>query len=226
MRRLFATLLTLAAAACGADPSAPLRIVLIGDSITAGSVSGPPGPSFAELLHDDFGSAAEFVVAGCPGANTRSWTRPPDESGCHVSGAFEQLAEGSLPADVVVVLLGTNDALAHYLLPVPPPEYEERLEALLKRVREHGAGEIVLVTPPPLGSRWPERRAQQREQASERLRAYREIVARLCAGETVCGPDLQSLLDPAAHFDGIVHPNAAGHAVIAEALAETLRRLL
>jgi hypothetical protein len=49
-------------------------------------------------------------------------------------------------------------------------------------------------------------------------------VARLCSQRpnVVCGPDVYDLLGP-ADFDGCdVHPNAAGHRKIGEALAATL----
>jgi hypothetical protein len=60
------------------------------------------------------------------------------------------------------------------------------------------------------------------------LAGYREEIALICADTlgVLCGPDLHELLDPALDFSvGDIHPNAAGHAKIAAALADAILSL-
>ena len=63
------------AALPAAASATPLRLVLVGDSITAGQVSAPKGPPYAELVAEALGPAFEIVNLGCGGTSSLDWTR-------------------------------------------------------------------------------------------------------------------------------------------------------
>src|SRR5262245_2974066 len=91
--------------------AAPLRVVLLGDSITEGYVSAPVGPAFATLLADSLGTGFEVVNLGCAGASSLDWSPGAASSPCgalppELPNVYAARAAPSLPADLVVVLLG------------------------------------------------------------------------------------------------------------------------
>ncbi len=180
-----------------------LAVVLLGDSITAGNVSGPVGPSYAELL------ALEYRVTNIArgGATSRDW-----QPGCFLY----RLAPPHLPA-VAVVLIGTNDS-REFLAPFPVEvdEYAASLGELVAALLDDGAPRVVLMTPPPNFQPFAT------QSVHDRLSGYRDAVLALCepAGDRVdCGPDLHSLLGPDDFAAGNVHPHGPAHAFIASELA-------
>jgi len=206
---------------CGSDPVT--RVVLVGDSITRGSVRGG-GASFAERLAELLGRRYEVVNAGCSGSSSIDWTLSRPSRQCGGEGRVEQsLFEAklapALPAPLVVLMLGTNDALAfHEPAPVAAEDYERALREILRESLDRGAAEIILLTPPPNPRSNPELHA--------RLAGYRERVQTIChdTDRVHCGPDIFTLLDAGQHFNGVnAHPNASGHREIAEALARSVR---
>ena len=82
-------------------------------------------------------------------------------------------------------------------------------------------GYVVLMTPPNHG--WGPTDA--------RIVEYRAAILEMCSygGGVVCGPDLYTLLDRVTHFASEppleVHPNAAGHTKIAEAMEPLILEL-
>jgi len=206
--------------------AAPIPLLLIGDSITFGGVSGPPGPPFAELLAGALGPGYAVVNAGCAGSVALHWV--PGEANptvCPGRGAepialFEALVRPHARAGVAAVLLGTNDAA----LGSPVLAYRRDLGALAQGLLAIGIPRVLLLTPPPSGSPDPA--------VQERIEHYRSAIAhpqlglcRVLAG-VGCGPDLAALLDRARDFaPGDAHPNAGGHERIARALAEAIRAL-
>lgn len=217
-----ATLFALAMLAlCWTDPAGAARILLVGDSITAGTVGGTePGTPYADLVAQAF-PAHDTVNAGCGGASTSDWLIPGPSLSCAFAGAFEELAEPNLPARISTILLGTNDATGFFepspnCCPVSAETYRANLEGLIARLEPETLW-IVLMTPPPSSAGNPD--------VDARLAAYRGEVLDLCsfpADSVVCGPDLQALLDPVLHFPSGPHPNPEGHALIAEALVVDL----
>lgn len=172
-----------------------VSFLLIGDSITAGTVSEPIGPSYAELVGG--------VNRGVSGQSTRDWL--PGLS------LFDALPA----AYTVTLLLGTNDA-SGFLEPGPVPveEYEANLRSIIAALYEHGTLRVIVMTPPRNFAAWD-------NAAPDRLRGYRQAVLWLCSeGVAECGPDVHELLGPEHFAVGDVHPNGAGHALIAEALPE------
>ncbi len=182
-----------------------LSIVLLGNSITRGAVSAPIGPSYDELL------ALEYNVTnlGRGGATTRDW----DPAGTFLYPDVPL----HLPA-VVTILLGTNDATGFFEpSPVEPDEYAERMAELVAALLADGAERVILLTAPQNFA------AFLNFEAHRRLRGYRLAVGSLCEppGDNIdCGPDLHALMGPEDFAEGTdVHPNAQGHAFIAEQLA-------
>jgi lysophospholipase L1-like esterase len=194
----------------GASARRP-RLLLLGDSITKGVVIPPTGPPYSEIVAELLGEIYEVVNIGVPAARSIDWTLSMPRS---YPSKFELHAVQELPADVVSILLGTNDAVtvfgSEYTL---PPVYEMALEEIIGLLSQYGARHIVLMTPPqnfcfgPVGY--------------VNLMDYREVVFDLCArySHVSCGPDLFKLLDPYSHFRGCqTHPTARAHQIIADAL--------
>ena len=123
-----------------------------------------------------------------------------------------------LPAEAVLVLLGTNDAIG-LGGEVEPEEYGRRLAALTEQLLEHGARQVVLMAPPF---------NNYRIKASVRLQGYGEQVAAICGSRdrVVCGPDLFRELAANDFAGSDLHPNGRGHAKIAAAVEATLREIM
>jgi lysophospholipase L1-like esterase len=210
-----------------ASPTAasPLRVLLIGDSITYGTgfVSDDAGPPYAELLASLLDADHEVVNAGCGGASSLDWSLSLPGSVCGgvgvlPDGLFVERALPHLPAEMVSIMLGTNDAIGFFEpRPVPVPIYRLALDEIVSNLLAAGADTVILMTPPD--HIWPDPAARNR------LIGYREQVLDICSetSSVICGPDVFALLDPVLHFEGgDLHPNARGHAIIAQSLYETI----
>lgn len=101
--------------------------------------------------------------------------------------------------------------------PVSDEAYRASVEEVVANLIAAGAGTVILMTPPDsLGEEGEER---------DRLLAYRDEIQSICVTNqlVVCGPDVFTLLDPELDFDdGDIHPNAQGHAKLADAFAEVI----
>jgi len=213
---LLLLLLVFLAAPLGGAAAAPLRLLLVGDSITAGVVAGEGDP-YAVQLAGQLGPAWDVANAGCGGASSLDWVPDAGAAFCGSQGIptpnlYTARAAPELPADVATILLGTNDALGFFEPePVDPADYGDALAELAFGLLADGASHVLLLTPPP----------QFDPFADFRLAGYRDAVLALCGGADpgiVCGPDLFTLLD-ASDFDaGNVHPRLSGHTKIADAL--------
>lgn len=208
----------------------PTELLLIGDSITEGCVSSPTGTDctcsqglcYAARLSAHLGADYQIVNAGVGGSTTADWASeavriPYVLVGDTPTPIFEGVALPNLPADMVLIMLGANDAIGVFEpSPIAPEIYRENLDATVTRILDLGAGRVVLVKPPPLFA--------FDETVQDRLRSYGREIDRLCALTTnvVCGPDLSSLLMPDDFEGDDLHPNATGHEKIARAVLETI----
>jgi lysophospholipase L1-like esterase len=218
-------LLLVALVAASPAAAAPIRVLLIGDSITYGTgfVSGGAGPPYAELLASLLDGGYEVNNAGCGGASSLDWTLSLPGFACGgvgvlPDGLFVERALPHLPTEIASVMLGTNDAVGFFEPnPVSVEAYRYALDEIVTNLFAAGAGTAILMTPPD--HIWPDSAVRAR------LLGYREQVLDICSETSgvVCGPDVFTLLDPELHFEGDnVHPNASGHAIIAQSLYETI----
>ena len=177
-------------------------LILIGDSITQGSVAGG-GTCYATLLSEVF--AIENRAVGA--TNTADWLATPS------------LTENA-DSDPVVIMLGTVDAVGKFGggPPIEVPDFTVNIQQLVLRVLSNGAPYVVVVVPPPLQA------DAGLPIASARLEGYRTSILGLCGYSPEdpirCGPDLLRDMDPRFDFnaDDLFHPNAQGHAKIASLL--------
>ena len=187
--------LLLTGSGCSSPPAIPALspdavILAFGDSLTAGTGATPETGYPAVLGHL---SGRKVVNAGVPGEVTAAGlVRLP------------QLMEQEKPA-LVLLCLGGND----FLQRLDAAKAEENLRAMVRMVREHGAG-VVLIGVPKLGF-------------GLEVPGWYEKIAR-DAGIPYEGKVLaQVLSDPTLKSDPI-HPNASGYRKIAEALLKLLKK--
>ena len=96
------------------------RVVLLGDSITAGVIGAPdPGIPLGELLAIGLSGSHEFENVACSGTSSPMWTIRHGTTLCddfNPATIFETFAIPALPADFLTIMLGTNDS-SGFLLP-------------------------------------------------------------------------------------------------------------
>jgi lysophospholipase L1-like esterase len=194
---------------------------MVGDSIFAGAQSFPAQQSVGMLLPLLLGRKYSVINVACGASSAGSWS-PDSQRVCHnryEEPPFWSRLMPTLPADWVVVMLGTNDS--HYWMypPRPPADVGADYAAIAHTAIAHGAQRIMLVPPPP---RPPGTPGGQRLAV---LAAYGDEMRALCVAheQIVCGPDLLELMDAETDFrHGNVHPNGPGHAKMAQLVADAI----
>ncbi|MBI4863447.1 MAG: arylesterase [Candidatus Riflebacteria bacterium] len=180
----------------------PPRIVFLGDSLTSG-FELPPAQAYPALVQERLRRAGlphRVVNAGVSGDTT--------------AGALSRLEE-ALEGNVrlVVLAIGCNDGMRGLDLAVTRRQIEQLVQALLAR------GVKVLLAameiPPNYGPTY--------------VRQFREIYTGLAARHRV--PLMPFMLDgvagdPEMNLPDGIHPNARGHARIAENVWKTLEPLV
>lgn len=194
---------TTTAAPAGSIPaSAMLRVVFLGDSLTAGLGLGE-AEAFPALLGERFGRAGlpvKVVNAGVSGDTTAGGLRRVE------------WVLGQKP-DVVVVGLGGNDMLRG----LPPEDTEANLRGILVRCRDAGAATVLLGmrANPTLGPDYAARFDPLYERLATELKV--PLVPFLLEGVAGVAELNQA--------DGI-HPTAEGHRRVAELVAPTLEAVV
>ena len=220
---LLCLLLTPAAYAQPGDGPDRVSVVLLGDSITEGIMSGPPGIPYADLLAIGLANTHDFANIGCGGTSTPMWTLSQGTTACrgwNPATLFETFAIPNLPADFLTIMLGTNDSVGFFLpAVVTPGEYKDHMQEIIDDSLFYGARTIVLMSPPP--------KCEELNGASiPLLEDYRIAAYEICSQhpDVLCGPDVYTILDE-TDFEGCnLHPNQSGHAKIAQALGKELVR--
>lgn len=197
------------------------KIVFVGDSITdAGRSEVPPyGAGYVNqvrslLLARYPQLGLRFANRGVSGDTTR-----------HLADRWERDVIAEQP-DWLVLMIGINDVWRAFKLnpheSVPLPEYEATLRDLLDRVRDTTGARLVLMEPYMIE---PDRRVPMRRQ----MDLYGEVVLRLASEYQAVLVQTQAAFDEALHStapqdwsDDQIHPNHAGHAIIALALLRAI----
>lgn len=199
-------------------------VLCFGDSNTWGYVPGsdgerfPVGVRWATRLGDEWNVIAE-------GLNGRTATMDsPVADGRNGLTYLVPCLHSHMPIDIVVIYLGTNDAGDRYSLPAETVAGAVGRLVRVVRTSEAGPGytapEVLVVCPPPFGQLDPEGSFANAGAKSRQLGRW---FAEVC-GELGC--DLLDLNGIAAYsdLDGI-HLDADGHAAVAAAVEERLRRM-
>lgn len=179
-----------------------MRVVFLGDSLSAGYRLSPEEAFPARLVAKvrDAGLPFEIVNAGVSGDTTAGGL-----------ARFEwTLAKG---ADVLVLELGANDGLRG----LDVDAARKNLETILTKAVDRGLAILLLGmrVPPNYGARY-----------SERFAAIFPALAKQFA--IPCVPFLLEAVasNPKLNLGDGIHPNAAGHAVVAETVWKALEPVL
>ena len=182
--------------------AAALRIVTVGDSITAAG-------GWVDLLAARL-PKHEFVNVARYGSYAIGWWPRG------ITSKYHTRFRPALPADVVTIMLGTMDAEK----PVIPPDYEAAIDAIVTQMFAEGVRCIRLLTPP--------RSFGLNAKRDPWIELYRARLHKVADAHAESEPgrisviEVHEILDE-AHFqkDGL-HPNAAGHARIADRVEKGL----
>jgi len=193
-------------------------------------MTGRQGPNFAEQLAARLGPEFRVEKYACAGTSSVNWAPSPgnEPEWCGENhewarrDLYRDYVAWNLPADIVVLMLGTNDAQL-------APEDEDQKDVVMRywfnmtrivdRMLRDGAGHIFLMAPPRLDPNFGSR-ARLINQFRSRLQ---EIAGR--RPRVTFGPDLFRTLKRADHFKRGPHPTLEGHTQIANSLYDSITSL-
>ena len=208
--RLTGSSLALVALVACAFPAHAAKVACVGDSITFGyGLGNPSTESYPAQLAERLGAAHTVQNFGVSGATLLKQGDKPywNESAYAASGAFD--------ADVVVVMLGTNDAKPQNWS--RKAEFAPNYAELIEHYRALGAL-VYVATPPPV---YPPGAFDIPPDvvANEVVSLVRSIAT----DENAPLVDVFTALSgKAGDFPDTVHPNAAGAGLIADAVKAAL----
>ena len=194
----------------------------------------PDDQRFAGVLANALGDGYEVVVDGLNNRTTniddpQDWGNVPGSAFNGAAELPEAIAQ-ELPLDLVVVMLGTNDAKAQF-----ERSAEEIADAAIGLAEivmvstgvatEYAAPEVLIVAPPPFGPMNHDGIAQFYVGGAEKSARFAEAFA--AAGEDASVPVFSAAdaMGSSDGFDGI-HFTAEDHQQLGTALAATVRELL
>lgn len=190
--------------AAHANESARLRVVILGDSLTAGYgvESAQNYPAHLQKKVDQAGLPVEIVNAGISGDTTAGGLRRIDWI----------LSKG---AAVLVVALGGNDGLRG----LAPAQTAQNLAAILQRARQQipDVSLVLVAMKMPLSM------------GADFARAFEAVFPQVAAqNSAVLGPFLLEGVagNPELNQADLIHPNARGHEKIADNLWASLHEVL
>lgn len=187
--------------ATAAQPARPVRVAILGDSITAGyglpRSKALPAQLERELVR--LGRSVQVTAAGVNGDTT--------------AGGLRRVDRVSEAADVCVVALGGNDLL----LGADPRAVERNLEGIVTRLKARGVTVVLAGVQAPviLAGAWG--------------RSFNGAFANVAQRHgVVFVPDMLAgvALNPNLNQSDGIHPNAAGVGVIARRLAPVVAQVL
>jgi hypothetical protein len=193
------------------------RALFIGDSITMGIGADEPGwTGFVGRLQRWL-PHMDLVNAGCRGGLLQAWTAgysmEQTRNLCWWGSAWDMMAQPYFPVRFTHVLVGG----AQLPISLPPDLWELELQKLVDLI----SGKVIISTR-------PKDPAHLNDAVTVKYAGYRAAVHRVVAANSRVqfGVDFHPLLEPVEHFDnGDVHPNQAGHDVMAQALLARLAEL-
>ena len=177
------------------------------------------------VMGDALGTIWQVIEEGQPGRTT---VHDDPVEGSHRNGLriLPALLETHRPLNLVIVMLGTNDAKARFGL--TPADIALSASRLLRLIAQSNAGPLqlppraLLVAPVPVEETGV--LAEIYGGGAEKSRAlaarYREVAERMEAGFLDAGAHAQ--VDP---LDG-VHLRAGGHAALGRAMAEAVMEMM
>ncbi len=209
---------------------------MLGDSITEGQFSGPIGQSWAQILQSKncaglLGKNSlkqrpiEIHNVGLGGTTSldwslsypATWSAPYNSTG----SMFQLRAQPHLPTDIVLLMLGTNDAVGFgKSAPTTPNEFEFYMREIVTNLLNLGVKKIILMNPP--------KRFYDGPAVDARLKSYKLALDRIDNdfANVEMGPDFYNLLDT-THFEGMdVHPNQKGYREMARHILKKLNEVL
>ncbi|MDP3687280.1 MAG: arylesterase [Sulfurimicrobium sp.] len=203
MIRLWLLLLaaTLLLAACGKAKEAALPpgspVLALGDSLTAGTGVSPE-QAWPSLLA---GRTGWVVVNGGVSGDT----------GGAALQRLPALLEEHRPV-LVLVALGGNDMLRQ----LPQAETIANLDRILARIKAHGARAVLLATPRPSAAGAVFKNLSAADFYQDVADRHKLPLIRDALAEVLSNPEMKG--DP-------LHPNAAGHTLLAEKLFAELKSI-
>ncbi len=225
------------------DKPRPLRIEIIGDSITCGFGVTGDGPECAFSFDTERASAAYGAKLGAAldaDVTTVCWSgrgvlRNYDGSTSDTMPALFELAIptpetarwdfGKAPKpDVVIVALGTNDFQGGGGQPLDLVAFEDAYERFAGRLREVYPAALVLLSTSPMLRHQPSPAGQGLADDLLRARLEHVVARRTAAGDRAI--ELVPVPNEAAHWGCGFHPDAEMNGRIADRLGAVIRSRL
>ena len=189
--------------------SAPKDLVAFGDSLTAGYGLAPE-EGFVPQLQRWLDARGEEVTVQNAGV-----------SGDTTAGGLARIDWTlSAPVDAMIITLGGNDLLRG----IPPQEARANLDAILTRADDKGIP-VLLVPMQAPGNYGPDYKADFDAIYAGLAESHGALLAEPFLAPILALPDRQKALADYVQPDGI-HPNAAGVALVVEALGPKVLELL
>jgi lysophospholipase L1-like esterase len=191
---------------------AQLRIMPLGDSITVGVGSPDLGgyrvPLWKIFVADEWG--AVFVGSQESGPPLLGSKNNEGHGGWRIDQIDAEVGQwlADSPADVILLMIGTNDCLQNYQFGTVQQRMERLIDHILQARPE---AYLVISTVLPIANSAANARAQH---INHFLPAV--VEARVKMGEPILLLDLASLLDPHKDLVDGIHPNQVGYAKMAE----------
>ncbi len=190
-----------------------LTFAVLGDSIAYGQGASRPADTVGARLAADLatsGTPTDVRVFAVPGADSR--------------GLASQVHRATACAPgLALIIIGAND-LTHF---VPAPQAAALLGDAVRTLRAAGAEVVVAPAPDLSVVPWVPEQVRMVVQAGCRMLQQAQTEAALAAGARVADVGASSsagfAADPAMFSSDRFHPSSAGYALIAGALAPTVR---
>ena len=192
--------------AAAAAPTDPKTLVFFGDSLTYGlGLEDPASEAYPALIQQKLSAGGlpwKVVNAGLSGDTTAGGLR-------RVNWVLRA------PVDLFVLALGANDGLRG----IAPAVTRDNLRAIIARVRSRAPQAIIVLA----GMRMPA------SMGADYAEAFAAVFPEVAREDQV--PLIPFLLDrvaarPELNGPDNIHPNAAGHRIVAETVWRVLRPLL